>query len=174
DVLGDRPANRLPYEGLFPPDPCSGEHPDKDLLSRNFTLSEMTQSETADRLGLRNTPNSTETANLKKLACSLLQPARDALGPLRITSGFRSEAVNRAVGGVPNSDHRLGYAADVIPANVGTRTFAEWVARNVPFDQIILEFGTPQNPSWIHVSVNPRNRRQILRQDLSGTRPMSL
>lgn len=174
DVLGDRPANRLPYEGLFPPDPCTGENPDKNLLSRNFTLTEMIQSDTADRLGLSNQPNAQERANLQKLACNLLQPARDALGPLRITSGFRSEAVNRAVGGVPNSDHRLGYAADVIPANVGTRDFAVWVSRNVPFDQIILEFGTAQNPSWIHVSVNPRNRRQVLRQDLSGTRPIRI
>ena len=175
DVLGDRPANRLPYEGLFPPDPCSGEHPNPDLLSQNFTLTEMIQSATADRLGLSNTPNAQERANLQRLACRLLQPARNALGPLRITSGFRSEAVNRAVGGVPNSDHRLGYAADVIPVDVGTRAFAEWVARNVQFDQIILEFGaSAQNPAWIHVSINPRNRRQILRQDLSGTRPIRI
>lgn len=175
DILADRPANRLPYAGLFPPDPCTGEHPDKNLLSRNFTLAEMVQSDTADRLGLSNAPNAQERANLQKLACSVLQPARDALGPLRITSGFRSGAVNQAVGGVPNSDHRLGYAADVIPVDVGTRAFAVWVARNVPFDQIILEFGaSAQNPAWIHVSVNPRNRRQILRQDLSGTRPIRI
>ncbi|NEQ97265.1 MAG: hypothetical protein F6K30_11165 [Cyanothece sp. SIO2G6] len=174
DVLGDRPANRLPYAGLFPPDPCSGNNPDPNLLSRNFTLFEMIRSETADRLGLNNTPNAQEIANLRRLACNLLQPARDALGPLRITSGFRSTALNRAVGGVPNSDHRFGYAADVIPVNVGTRAFAEWVVRNAQFDQIILEFGTLQNPSWIHVSINPNNRRQILRADPNGIRPITL
>lgn len=173
-TVGDRPTDRLPYEGLFPPDPCTGEHPDKNLLSRNFTLTELIQSDTADRLGLSNQPNAQELANLKTLACALLQPARDALGPLRVTSGFRSDPVNRAVGGVSNSDHRLGYAADIIPVNVSTRDFAIWVARNVQFDQIILEFGTPQNPAWIHVSANPRNRRQILRQDLSGTRPIQI
>ena len=174
EVLGDRPANRLPYEGLFPPDPCSGEHPDPNLLSRSFTLAELTRSETADRLGLSNAPNAQEIANLRQLACKLLQPARDALGPLRITSGFRSGSVNSAVGGVPDSDHRLGYAADVIPVNVGTRTFAEWVVRNVPFDQVILEFGTLANPSWIHVSINPRNRKQVLRIDSNGSRQISI
>ncbi|MEB3230825.1 MAG: D-Ala-D-Ala carboxypeptidase family metallohydrolase [Leptolyngbyaceae bacterium] len=173
-VLGDRPANRLPYEGLFPPDPCTGNNPDPNLLSRNFTVEELTRSEAADRLGLSNAPNAEEIANLRRLACKVLQPARDALGPLQITSGFRSAAVNNAVGGVPNSDHRLGYAADVVPINVGTRTFAEWIVRNVPFDQIILEYGTLQNPSWIHVSVNPRNRRQVLRQDSSGIRVITL
>ncbi|MGK7888570.1 MAG: D-Ala-D-Ala carboxypeptidase family metallohydrolase [Leptolyngbyaceae cyanobacterium] len=174
EVLGDRPADRLPYAGLFPPDPCSGDNPDPNLLSRNFTLAELIRSETADRLRLDNTPNAQEIANLKRLACNLLQPARDALGPLRITSGFRSTALNRVVGGVPNSDHRFGYAADVIPVNVGTRAFAEWVIRNAQFDQIILEFGTLQNPSWIHVSINPNNRRQILRADASGIRSIRL
>ncbi|MEM9219849.1 MAG: D-Ala-D-Ala carboxypeptidase family metallohydrolase [Cyanobacteria bacterium P01_F01_bin.150] len=175
DVLGNRPANRLPYEGLFPPDPCSGEHPDKNLLSQNFTLAEMILSTTAIQRGINNIPNAQERANLQKLACTVLQPARNALGPLRITSGFRSVELNRAVGGVPNSDHSFGYAADVVPFNVGTRAFAEWVVRNVAnFDQVILEFGTLQNPAWIHVGINPRNRRQVLRIDSSGARPIRI
>lgn len=130
-------------------------------LSRNFTLREMTRSTTADRLGLDNSPNPAEIENLRKLCLQILQPARDALGPLTVTSGFRSEQVNRRVGGVPMSHHRLGYAADIIPVSVGTRRFADWVRDNVPFDQVLLEGGTPQNPRWIHISAHPRTRRQF-------------
>lgn len=130
-------------------------------LTRNFTLREMTRSTTADRFGLDNSPNPAEIENLRKLCQQILQPARDALGPLTVTSGFRSEQLNRRVGGVPMSDHRLGYAADIIPVSVGTRRFADWIRDNVAFDQVILEGGTPQNPRWIHVSAHPRGRRQF-------------
>lgn len=166
--LGDRPVNRLPYEGLF------GEEENVIRLTPNFTLQELTRSEAASLRGIDNTPTPTALANLETLAQQILQPARNALGPLTITSGYRSPAVNQVVGGVPNSDHTTGYAADVVPANGDTRRFAEWVVRNVPFDQVILEYGTLQRPDWIHVSAGPRNRRQVLRQDRFGTRPISI
>jgi len=167
--LGDRPVYRLPYEGLFGRD-------DEDVirLSEDFTLQELTRSMTASLRGLNNTPTPRAFANLQTLVRQILQPARNALGLLTISSGYRSPEVNRIVGGVSNSDHTLGYAADVIPADGDTRRFAEWVVRNVPFDQVILEYGTLQRPSWIHVSANPRNRRQVLRQDNAGTRPISI
>ena len=83
---------------------------------------------------------------------------------MQISSGFRSAELNKLVGGAENSDHRLGYAADVIPYNVGTRKLAEWVVKNCSqFDQVILEFGTLKSPSWIHLSIAPRNRKQVLR-----------
>lgn len=133
-------------------------------LTANFRLWELVKSSTADRLGIDNTPNSEEIGNLRKLCEKILQPARDELGPIRISSGFRSEELNIAVGGVSNSDHRLGFAADVIPINVGTKKLAEWVVENCPeFDQVILEFGTLDNPNWIHLSAAPRNRKQVLR-----------
>ncbi len=133
-------------------------------LTTNFRLWELTKSSTADRLGIDNTPNSEEIKNLRKLCEKILQPARDALGPIRISSGFRSEKLNIAVGGVSNSDHRLGFAVDVIPISVSTRKLAEWVVENCPeFDQVILEFGTLDNPNWIHLSAAPRNRKQALR-----------
>jgi Peptidase M15 len=133
-------------------------------LTTNFRLWELVKSSTADRLGIDNTPNSEEIRNLRKLCEKILQPARDELGPIRISSGFRSEELNIAVGGVSNSDHRLGFAADVIPINVGTKKLAEWVVENCPeFDQVILEFGTLDNPNWIHLSAAPRNRKQVLR-----------
>lgn len=133
-------------------------------LTANFRLWELVKSSTADRLGIDNTPNSEDIGNLRKLCEKILQPARDALGPIRISSGFRSEELNIAVGGVSNSDHRLGFAADVIPINVSTKKLAEWVVENCPeFDQVILEFGTLDNPNWIHLSAAPHNRKQVLR-----------
>ncbi|MEG3910950.1 D-Ala-D-Ala carboxypeptidase family metallohydrolase [Microcoleus sp. w2-18bC1] len=133
-------------------------------LTTNFRLWELVKSSTADRLGIDNTPNAEEIGNLRKLCEKILQPARDALGPIKILSGFRSEKINKAVGGVSNSDHRLGFAADVIPVSVSTRKLAEWVAQNCPeFDQVILEFGKLDNPNWIHLSAAPRNRKQVLR-----------
>lgn len=131
-------------------------------LTDNFQLWELVKSDTADRNNIDNTPTSREIEHLRVLCKQILQPARDALGSLKISSGFRSETLNQFVRGVSNSDHRQGYAADVIPVNVGTRAFAEWVAKNCQFDQIILEFGTPENPSWIHISAAPRNRKEIL------------
>jgi hypothetical protein len=136
----------------------------KMFLTKNFQLWELIQSTTADRLGINNMPNEEELENLRSLCKNILQPARDALGPIRVSSGFRSEELNRRVGGVPNSDHRLGFAADVIPMRVGTRQLAEWVVEHCPnFDQVILEFGTDASPSWIHLSASSRNRRQVLR-----------
>lgn len=143
-------------------------------LSTNFTLREFTFSQTALMRGLDNTPTLTEIARLRRLCQQILQPARDALGPLKITSGFRSEIVNLAVGGVRNSAHRLGHAADVVPTSGDTKALAKWVVDNRQFDQVILEFGTLSRPSWIHISADSRNRKQVLRADNSGTRSISI
>lgn len=138
-------------------------------LTENFTLWELVRSDTAMRLRIDNTPTPREISNLRTLCTQILQPARDALGTLGINSGFRSAALNLAVGGSPTSAHRKGFAADVNPVNVGTRAFAEWVHDHCEFDQIILEFGTEQNPNWIHVSAETRNRKQVLRATNQGT-----
>ena len=74
-------------------------------LTTNFLLEEFTRSTTADRLGINNTPNAIEIANLRMLCVQILQPARSALGPVQIVSGFRSAALNAAVGGVSDSAH---------------------------------------------------------------------
>lgn len=166
--VGDRPVNRLPYEGLF------SEQENVVRLSKDFTLQELTRSTTASLRGIDNTPTPTALAHLRTLVQQILQPAQDALGQLNISSGYRSPALNQAVGGVSDSDHTTGYAVDVIPADGDTLRFAKWVVRNVPFDQVILEYGTLQRPDWVHVSASPRNRRQVLRQDKSGTRPISI
>ncbi|MBW4636929.1 MAG: hypothetical protein KME05_01620 [Gloeocapsa sp. UFS-A4-WI-NPMV-4B04] len=132
-------------------------------LTTNFQLKEFVVSSTADRLEIDNTPIPGEIKNLRTLCKQILQPARDALGPLKITSGFRSAALNIAVGGSPTSAHRKGFAADIVPVNVGTKELAVWVKNNREFDQIILEFGTLDNPNWIHLSAEPRNRKEVLR-----------
>ncbi|MCA1624573.1 MAG: peptidase M15 [Acidobacteria bacterium] len=139
--------------------------PDLNMsLSKDFKLWEFVKSVTAENHGIDNIPNTSEVAHLRQLCRKILQPARNTLGPLKISSGFRSEKLNRLIGGSSMSDHRLGYAADVIPINTGTRDLAEWVVENCPkFDQVILEFGTLKEPSWIHLSIAPRNRKQVLR-----------
>lgn len=169
--LPSRPINRLPYEGLFSTSIGS------DRLSLNFTLADLTRSQTATEQGINNMPNPTEIEHLRLLCQQILQPTWNALGPLLITSGYRSPTLNAAVGGVSNSDHLTGYAADVVPADptkFSTRRIAEWIVKNVPFDQVILEFGTEQNPDWIHVSASPMNRRQVLRDTGSGAFPYTL
>ena len=138
-------------------------------LSPNFILRELTRSSTGLMLGLDNTPTPGEVERLRTLCQKVLQPARDALGPIQVNSAFRSEAVNNAVGGARNSAHRLGYAADIELANDNSknRQIALWIAENKihEVDQMILEFGTLKQPEWIHISVEPRRpkRRQILR-----------
>ncbi|HLG16131.1 MAG TPA: D-Ala-D-Ala carboxypeptidase family metallohydrolase [Blastocatellia bacterium] len=137
-------------------------------LSPHFKLWEFTASQTAERKGIDNTPTDVVVENLRTLCQEILEPARVAIGPLRISSGYRSPALNQSVGGSKTSAHVLGYAADVIPLSTTKLAFAKWVEANSTFDQIILEFGTTAEPAWIHVSCDPRARRQVLRI-LAGT-----
>lgn len=137
-------------------------------LSKNFALWEFTISQTAQRQGLKNEPGKRETDNLILLCDQILQPARETLGPLHISSGFRSGELNKRVGGSFNSAHKEGFAADVVPVECSKLEFAKWIAKNCKFDQLILEFGTSAEPSWIHVSCDPRHRRQVMRI-LKGT-----
>lgn len=134
-------------------------------LAPNFTLAEMTASDTARRRGIDNTPTEAELANLRRLA-ETLQLIRDHLGhPVIITSGFRNEALNRAVGGVPNSAHRRGLAADFTCPRFGTtlQTCRAIDEAGIAFDQLILEYKA--SGSWIHLGLAPagnKPRRQRL------------
>jgi zinc D-Ala-D-Ala carboxypeptidase len=131
-------------------------------LTPNFSLDELTRTST----GLPNVPNRSERAALLALAEHILQPLRDALEePIRVTSGFRSAAVNRAVGGVPGSQHRSGQAADIQVAGMTSLALARrMVALGLPFDQLIEEYG-----QWVHVSYSPLHRRQQLTAVRRGT-----
>lgn len=140
-------------------------------LSPNFTLAEMTASQTADRKGLDNTPNATAIANLTRLA-ALLEQVRALLGkPIFITSGYRSPEVNIAIGSTNRSQHPLGCAADFkVPGMTPKQVVEACIASDIPFDQIIEEFS-----SWTHISVPngtaDKPRRQALIIDKAGTRP---
>jgi hypothetical protein len=138
-------------------------------LSKNFQLWEFVNSPTATNLGIANLPNQAEIDSLKLLCTQILQPAREALGPLKVNSGFRSAALNTAVGGSKTSDHRKGFAADIVPADGDTLKLLNWAVKNLKkYDQIISEFGTDEKPDWIHLSANTRNRKQVLRATLQG------
>ena len=141
-------------------------------LTKNFTLSEMTKSETALRHGMDNTPDQTAISNLQALAFHVLQPVRDHYGTgVKINSGFRHPEVNAKVGGSKTSDHCKGMAADIEIPGVANGDLAEWIKNNLPFTQLILEFYTPGVPDsgWVHVSYDPANlKKQVMtaaRQD---------
>ena len=142
-------------------------------LSPNFTLEELTVSEIAQRKGLDNTPNATETANLVRVA-ELLEQVRALLNkPILVNSAFRSKPVNDAVGSKDSSQHRIGCAADIrVPGMTPKQVVQACIDGGIPFDQIIEEFG-----SWTHISVpNTKDtapRKQALIIDKSGTRPFA-
>jgi hypothetical protein len=113
-------------------------------LSPHFALAELTHSDTALRLGIANRPNDEELLNLSTLATTVLEPARAACRvPLIVNDGFRCDVVNRAVGGVADSAHRTGCAADVRPAGLSLQEGFDRIRADdsIPFDQIILESG---------------------------------
>ena len=135
-------------------------------LTANFTLAEMTKSETALRKGLDNTPGETEIANLQLLCEKVLQPVRDHFGKgVKVNSGFRHPEVNAAVGGSRTSDHCQGQAADIEIPGVANAELAEWIKDNLEYRQLILEFYTPGIPDsgWVHVSYDPADlKKQVL------------
>jgi hypothetical protein len=132
-------------------------------LTKNFTLSEMTKSETALRHGMDNTPDQTVISNMQALAVHVLQPVRDHYGRgVKVNSGFRSPDVNARVGGSRTSDHTRGMAADIEIPGVPNAELAEWIRGNLPFTQLILEFYTRGVPDsgWVHVSYDPANLKK--------------
>ena len=135
-------------------------------LTANFSLEELTKSETGLRLGLDNDPDDTQLANLVALCECVLQPVRDHFGKgVKVNSGLRTLAVNRAIGSKDTSDHVKGMAADIEIPSVPNAELAQWIADNLEFRQVILEFYTPGIPDsgWVHVSYNPGdNKKQTL------------
>ena len=132
-------------------------------LSRNFMLREFVNSSTAARKGINNKPTEIHLANLKKLIDNVIQPLRDKIGPIRITSGYRSPALNRAIGGSSRSQHSKGMAADIqfVRDNEMDNKviFDTILEKELDFDQMINEF----DYKWIHISYNQKkNRKQVL------------
>ena len=134
-------------------------------MMQYFTISELLVSSTADRLGLSNDPPRWVVANLERLIMSVLDPLRQQFGaPIIVNSGYRSIAVNNAVGGVPNSQHLKGQAAD-IRGTTKADTLRLWrLAQSMdslPIDQLINEHpGADGSPTWVHISTSARPRHQ--------------
>ena len=139
-------------------------------LSENFTLKELTKSDTATRLDLDNTPNEEQIESLRLLCENILQPVRDHFGkPVKISSGFRAPAVNQATGGSATSDHCKGQAVDFEIDGLSNPDVAQWIMDNLTYSQLILEFyvqGQP-NSGWIHCSYNPE---KLIKQELTAVK----
>lgn len=137
-------------------------------LSKNFNLNEFTKSATATARGIDNTPQGVHLENLKYVVEKICQPARDYFGkPVKINSGYRSPALNTAVGGSKTSQHCNGEAVDMEIEGLPNKTLADWIAENCEFDQVILEFYNPAegaNSGWVHASVrrDGKNRKSKL------------
>jgi hypothetical protein len=137
-------------------------------LSENLSLAEVIRSETAKRKGVSNMPTPEHIANFKKLAENIFQPIRKHFGkPIHISSGYRSDALNKAIGGSKTSQHCKGEAIDIDmdgTAITNAQIF-NYIKDNLNFDQLIWEFGTASNPDWVHVSYNStgKQRKQILK-----------
>ena len=138
-------------------------------LSEHLTLAEVTKSQTATRLGIDNDPDAHQLAALKAIAEHIFEPVRNHFGvPIGISSGLRSKALNQAIGGSSRSQHCHGQALDIDAYIYGGITNADifhYIKNNLDFDQLIWEFGTDQEPAWVHVSFvdDGTNRGQTLR-----------
>ena len=151
-------------------------------LSKNLELSEVTRSETAKRKGISNMPTPEHIENFKKLAENVFQPIRDHFGvPIRISSGYRSESLNKAIGGagkvvngkyVASSQHCKGEAIDIDMdgSSITNKQVFDFIKENLNFDQLIWEFGTSTNPDWVHVSFDSegKQRKQVLKAVKQG------
>ena len=138
-------------------------------LSKNLSLAEVTKSTTAKRLGIDNTPDDWTTENLRKVAEHVFQPLRDAFGcPIYVSSGYRSPELNAAIGGSKRSQHVEGRALDLDADVFGRCTNSQifnWIRENLEFDQMVWEFGSGDNPDWVHVSFvyDGINRKRCLK-----------
>ena len=136
-------------------------------LSNNFSLNELTRSQTAERKGIDNTPSAEHQENLKSLCTNVLQPIRDHFGKVvTVSSGYRSPELCIAIGSKTTSQHAKGEAADFEIFGVSNKELADWIHNNINYDQLILEFWSPEDPNkgWIHCSYSrENNRKQYLR-----------
>jgi hypothetical protein len=139
-------------------------------LSEHLDLSEVIRSESAKRNGISNMPIEQHIANFKLLAEKVFEPLRNYFRcPIHISSGYRSIELNRAVKGSATSQHCTGEAIDIdmdgTPNGVTNKMVFDYIKNNLEFDQLIWEFGTSENPDWVHVSYEStgRQRKQVLK-----------
>ncbi len=134
-------------------------------LSKNFSLNELTKSQTAIRMGIDNTPDTEQLVNLAVLVQQVLQPCREQFGSISINSGLRVLKLNQAIGSSDKSQHTKGEAADFEAYSISNRRLAEWIEEKLDFDQLILEYPGPDpRDGWVHCSYkrDGGNRKQVL------------
>ena len=134
-------------------------------LTRNFTLQELIKSDTAIRKGINNNPNAEQIEKLKLLCEKILQPVRDHFGRVKVTSGFRSPQLCQAIGSSINSQHSRAEAADFECVGVDNAELADWIHRELEWDQLIVEYYVPGEPNsgWKHCSITEGTpRKQFL------------
>lgn len=145
-----------------------------ETLSNNYTISELTRSDTAKKLGISNIPTTAHIANLQNLCICILEPILQHFsGKVYISSGYRSDALNKAMKGVKSSAHCTGQAVDLdcdvfAPTGVTNANVFNYIKDNLIFDQLIWEGGDSTNPAWVHVSYTKTNRKQVLRMIRHG------
>jgi hypothetical protein len=143
-------------------------------LSNYLSLAEVTRSDTAKRKGISNEPTAEHLENLKTIAFDVFDKVREYFGvPIFVSSGYRSAALNKAIGGSSTSDHNLGKALDLDQDGHGNGVtnadVFKFIKDNLEFDQLIWEFGTDKNPDWVHVGYRKgANRKQILKAVREG------
>ncbi len=134
-------------------------------LSKNFSLNELTKSQTAIRMGIDNTSDTEQLVNLAVLVQQVLQPCREQFGSISINSGLRVLELNQAIGSSDKSQHINGEAADFEAYLISNRRLAEWIEEKLDFDQLILEYPGPDpRDGWVHCSYkrDGGNRKQVL------------
>lgn len=129
------------------------------LLTQNFTLEEMVASSTAAKLRIANNPNQEQIDCLQALCENVLQPLRNSLGMIRVTSGYRCPELCVAIGSTSNSRHTLGQAADIKSPSYPCWQVAKWIINNVTWDGLIYETPNLQT-CWIHVSYDKNKTKQ--------------
>ena len=136
-------------------------------LSDNFSLLELTKSQTAERKGIDNTPSPEHQENLKLLCTLILQPVRDHFERVvSVSSGYRSPELCTAIGSKITSQHAKGQAADFEIFGLSNQELAIWIHENLEYDQLILEYWKKEDPNagWVHCSYDDRvNRKQYLK-----------
>ena len=137
-------------------------------ISKHISYKEGVYSTTAERLGIDNTPNAYALQNMELLAEKVFEPLREYVnGPIAINSFYRSPELNQAIGGSSKSQHCEGRAIDIDDTYgyMSNKEMYEYIKNNLDFDQIIWEFGTDDNPDWVHVSYvdHDFNRQRCLK-----------
>jgi hypothetical protein len=138
------------------------------MISEHISEKEAVKSITALRLGIDNTPDADSLNNMKIIAEKIFEPLRKWVGgPIKINSFFRSSALNQAIGGSSRSQHCQGRALDVddVYGHKTNKEMFDWIKENLDFDQLIYEFGSSDNPDWVHVSYvsEDKNRNRVLK-----------